>query len=139
MPSEPQQSFNIDEQESGSFTALITGNGGEPLPGSTLATLRLTNYVIKQDGTDQILNNRNQQDVLNANNVQLLETPLPRADGTYYNLIWTVQGGATGDTAIVENALKFERHIQLWEWTWGASGSGKMETVLVVKNLRRVS
>lgn len=127
--------YQIVEQASGSYTAAIVGNDRVTLlPGSTLTTLQLTLYVIKQDGTDEILNGRNQQNVLNLNNVQVLETPLTRTNGTQYNLIWTVQ---PGDTTIIEDFLHYERHLALFEWAW-ANGRGKAELILNVRNLRRV-
>ena len=137
MVPDPVPTYQIDEQESGSFTALIVGNDRvTPLPGSTLTTLTLTLYVIKQDGTEQVVNSRNQQSILNVNNGQVLETPVTRSDGTTYNLIWTI---TAADTIIVENALRFERHIGLIEWTAPNGVSGKAEIILNVRNLRRVS
>lgn len=127
--------FQINEQESGRFTALITGDDEQPLPGSTLATLRLTLYVIKQDGTDQILNSRNQQNVLGVNDVVVYDTPQTDPDGNLYNLLWNVR---SADTVIVENALGWERHIALFEWTAPSGVVGNMEIVLNVRNLRRV-
>lgn len=130
------QTFPIMEEESGRFTALLVGDDGvTPLPGSTLTTLRLTLYVILQDGTDQIVNERDQQNVLNQNGVSVLETPLTAPDGSRYNLIWNIQAA---DTTIVDDRLKYESHIALWEWTAPTSTSGKAEAILRVKNLRRV-
>jgi hypothetical protein len=120
------QTFPIDEQETGRYTATIVGNDGvTPLPGATLSTLVLTLYVIKQDGTDGIVNSRNAQNVLNTNNVTVSAAGL---------LTWTVQ---VADTTLVE-AIPFERHLALFEWTW-PSGAGKHEVVLLVRNLHRVS
>lgn len=115
--------FPIDEAESGSYTATIVGNDGvTPLPAATLQTLTLTLYVIKQNGTDQVI--RNQQNVLNANNVTV---------DAVGHLVWTVQ---PTDTAMIE-AIPFESHYALFEWTW-ADGAGKHLAVLRVRNLRRV-
>jgi hypothetical protein len=118
------QTFAIDEKESGRYSAVIVGNDGvTPLPGATLTTLALTLYVIKQDGTDQVI--RNHQNVLNANNVTVDAAGL---------IVWIVQ---VADTTMVE-AIPFERHIALFEWTW-PSGAGKHEVVLLVRNLRQVT
>ena len=118
-------SFEIDEQETGSYTATVVGNNGTtPLAAATLATLTLTLYVVKADGTEQVVNARNQQNVLNANNVTV------SAGGA---LVWTVQAA---DTTLVE-AIPFEIHYALFEWTW-ATGAGKHLTSLKVRNLRRV-
>ncbi len=117
--------FEIDEEESGSYTATIVGNdGATPLAAADLLTFTLTLYAIKADGIDQIINGRNQQNVLNANNVTV------SAAGA---VVWTIQ---PGDTTLVE-ALPFETHIALFEWTW-AQGAGKHVAHLRVRNLRRV-
>ena len=118
--------FAIDEKETGQYTASVVGNDGvTPLPGATLSTLTLTLYVIKADGTDGIVNTRDNQNVLNANNVTV------DANGL---LTWAIQ---TADTALIE-VIPFERHIALFQWTW-PSGAGKHEVVFIVRNLRRVT
>lgn len=115
----------INEQTTGSFTAQITGNDGvTPLPLASISTLVLTLYAIKGDGTDQIINGRNAQNILNTNNVVVT------VGGA---LTWTIQ---IADTTLVED-LPFERHIALFEWT-GAFGAGKQEIVLPIRNLRQV-
>lgn len=120
------KTFPIDEKASGRYTGIIVGNDGvTPLPGATLTTLLLTLYVVKADGTEAVVNGRNVQNILNANDVTV------SAGGA---IVWNVQ---VGDTTLVE-AVPFERHIALFEWTWPA-GAGKHETVLVVRNLRRVA
>jgi hypothetical protein len=126
-------SFPMDEQESGSYLATITDDLGVMLPGATLLTLALTLYVIKTDGTEQIVNSRDAQDVLNVNQVQVFDTLQALSDGRTYNLRWRVQ---PADSTLVEQ-LPFERHIGLFEWTWGA-GAGKHEMILVIKNLHQV-
>lgn len=119
------QTFPIDEKETGLYTATVVGNDGvTPLPAASLLTLILTLYAIKQDGTDGIVNARNAQNVLNANNVTV------NAGGL---VTWSIQ---VGDTTLVES-IPYERHIALFEWTW-AAGAGKHEVVLLVRNLRRV-
>jgi len=119
------KTFDILEQSTGQYTATVVGNDGvTALPGATLATAALTLYVIKTDGSIGYVNSRNAQNILNANNVTISAAGL---------LTWTIQ---TGDTTLIE-ALPFERHIALFEWTWPA-GSGKHEMVLVVKALAEV-
>lgn len=125
--------FAIDEQESGSYLATITDDLGNVLPGSSLLTLRLTLYVINSSGVLVIVNDRNHEDALNVNEVTVYDTLQTLSDGRTYNLRWRIQ---PADTTMVEN-LPFERHLALFEWTW-ASGAGKHEFVLVVKNLTAV-
>lgn len=122
MP-EPK-TFEINEKATGSYTATIVGNDGvTPLPGSSLTTLVLSLYAIKADGSDSLI--RTSQNVLNANNVTVSAGGL---------LTWLIQ---VADTTLIE-AIPFERHIALFEWTWPV-GAGKHEVVLVVRNLHRVS
>lgn len=124
MPIEPR-TFDILEQSTGQYTATIVGNDGvTALPAATLLSLALTLYVIKTDGTIGYVNSRNAQNVLNLNNVTVNSAGL---------ITWAIQAG---DTTLVE-ALPFERHIALFEWTW-ANGAGKHEMVLVVQNLGEV-
>lgn len=124
MPIEPR-TFDILEQSTGQYTATIVGNDGvTPLPVATLLTLTLTLYVVKTDGTIGYVNSRNAQNVLNLNNVTVNSAGL---------LTWLIQ---VGDSTLIE-ALPFERHIALFEWTW-ANGAGKHEIVLVVQGLTEV-
>lgn len=116
-------SLYIDEQETGLYTATIVGNDHvTPLPGAVLSTLVLSLYVIKADGTDQVI--RNRVNALNAANVTV------SAAG---KVVWVVQ---VTDTTLVED-IPYERHYALWEWTW-PGGAGKHEVILVVRNLHRV-
>lgn len=117
-------SWLVAEKSTATYTATIVGNDGvTPIPAASLLTLLLTLYVTKADGTDSLI--RDHQNVLNANNVTV------SAGGV---LTWAIQ---TADTTLIE-ALTFERHVALFEWTW-ASGAGKKEIVLVVRNLRQVT
>ena len=124
------ESFDIDEQESGSYIATVTDDLGALLPGSTLLSLQLTLYVIRQDGTITFVNGRNHQNVLNVNNVTVTDVLQTLSDGRTYNLRWRIQ---PADTTLVE-VLPYERHLFLFEWSWN-TGAGKQEGVLVVKNL----
>lgn len=133
MAVEPK-TFDVLEQATAQYRAKVVGNDGVTfLPASTLLTLALTLYVVKTDGTIGYVNTRNAQNVLNANNVTVYETLQVAADATTYNLLFTLQ---VADTTLVE-ALPFERHIALFEWTW-SGGAGKHEVVFVVKNLTEV-
>lgn len=125
-PALPPSLFEVVEQGSGQCTAVIVGNDGvTPISSAVLLTLTLSLYVIKQDGTDQIVNSRNVQNVLNANNVTV---------DTAGNLTWTYQAA---DTTLVEE-IPFERHIAIFAWTWPA-GAGRKEILLNVRNLHRIA
>src|SRR3972149_6046041 len=117
------QTFHVNEKSTAQYTATIVANDGvTPLASATLTGLVLTLYVIKQDGTEGIVNSRDAQNVLNANNVTVSVGGL---------LTWIVQ---VADTTLVE-AIPFERHIALFEWAW-PSGAGKHDVVVRVRHLR---
>jgi len=127
MPPTPIQprEFGLLENVSGVYTGTLTANDGvTPIPSASLVTLTLTLYVIKTDGTIDYVNSRNAQNVLNANNVTVNAAGL---------LTWSIQ---VLDTTLVE-ALPFERHIALFEWTT-ASVAGKHEAILIVQALTEV-
>lgn len=116
--------FPFLERCTGRYEATLVDNDGvTPIPGATLSSLVLTVYVIKADGSDQILRGP-QQSVLNSNNVTISAGGL---------LVWLVQ---VADTTLVED-VPFERHLALFEWTW-PNGAGKHEVILLVRNLHRV-
>ena len=124
-PLQPPNVFEIKEKTTAQYTAVVTDDLGNPLPAASLATLTLTLYVIKTDGTTGIVNSRNAQNVLNANNVTV------NGNGA---ITWQLQ---VGDTTLVE-VLPFERHIALFTWTW-TSGTGRHEVIFNVQNLVLVS
>lgn len=118
--------FDTLEQTTPRFTAtLVAEDGVTPIPGSTLTTLTLTLYADNDDLT--IINGRDHQNVLQTNGVTVDEFGL---------LTWTL---SQADQAVLDDALSFERHIALFEWTWPTNRAGKFEFVLVVGNLAKVS
>lgn len=124
MPIIPRE-YEILQNSTGTFSAGITGNDGATLiPLASLLTLTLTLYVVQTDGSIAYVNSRNAQNVLNLNNVTV------SAAGV---LTWAIQ---TADTALIE-ALPFERHIALFEWT-AAGVVGKCEIILIVQDLTEV-
>ena len=126
MPAAPRE-FDINERETGTYTATVTGNDGvTAIPAVSISTFVLSLYAILANGTVTFINGRNDQNVLNANNVTISGAGL---------LTWAIQ---VADTAIQEATLPFERHIALWEWVTTAGAAGKHEIILVVKNLSQV-
>jgi|SRR5207249_215619 len=126
--------FDVLEQASAIYRATVEDEDHVALPASSLSTLTLTLYVVKADGTIAYVNSRNAQNVLNANGVTVYNALQTRSDGTTYNLLWAI---AAADTTLVE-ALAFERHIALFEWTWPTGKAGKHEVVLRVRGLTEV-
>ena len=93
----------IMERTSPRYTAIIEDNDGDPVAGSSLTTLTLTLYNLSPDLA--IINTRNKQNVLNANNVTI--------DGVGA-LVWEMQ---QLDTLIVGTVIagQNEEHIGLFE------------------------
>ena len=119
---------DVLERTTPRYTARLVDDQNVALPAASLLTLRLTLYVITSTGAVTPVNGRDDQDVLNVNNVTI------NASG---DLVWSVQ---IADTTLVED-LPFERHIALWEWTWTTAAgtrAGKHELVLVIRNLASV-
>lgn len=118
--------YSVLERTTPAFTATLVGDDGvTPVPGSTLSTLTLTLYCEDADLT--IVNARDAQNVLQANGVTVDEAGL---------LTWVL---SAADLAILHDALPFERHIALFQWTWPTSKAGKFECVFSIRNLAKVS
>lgn len=126
QPGEPS-TVDVLEGETPRYTATLKDETGAVLPAASLSTLTLKLYVTKTDGTDQFIRGSAGagQNVLNANNVTI------NASGA---IVWLLQ---VADTTLVE-AIPYERHIALWEWTWPTSRAGKHEVWFNVKALNQV-
>lgn len=119
------------------------------VPASALTTLTLTLYDLQTylaglaSGLSgvaalaaAIINGRNAQNVLNANNVTVYNTLQTGADGVSYNLAWDLQ---PADSPIVNAPLAVETHVALFQATWGTSGAFNHEVRLPVENVIGVS
>lgn len=126
QPGEPS-TVDVLEGETPRYTATLKDDQGVPLPAASLTTLTMKLYVIKSDGSHQFIRGAAGagQNVLNANNVTI------DANGS---IVWAMQ---VADTSLIE-AVPFETHIALWEWTWPTSRAGKHEVFFVVKALNEV-
>ena len=131
--------IDLNEQASGGYWGRLLDETENLVPGSLLTTLTLTLYVINADNTITIVNSRNKQNVLNANDVQVFNTlqSFTKSDGTVvtYNLFWQIR---QGDTTLVNSNLSHERHIGLFEWSWPNNHFGKHLVILSVENLVEV-
>lgn len=113
------------EKTTRKITAVVADENDAPIPAASLSSLALTLYSLHSLA---VVNGRNAQNVLNANNVTV------DASG---NLVWDVQ---PADNAILDATLAVEIHRALFEWTWsGGAKSGKHEIDLYVKNLNKVT
>ncbi len=108
--------YRFNEGSSGTISGTIldpqTSPEAVPLASLTSATLTLfdLNTVDLGSPISGIINDRHQQDVLNANDVEI-------TDGAF---IWSVQ---SADTVILTERRQVERHRALFTFTWGISSS----------------
>lgn len=130
----PPLVIDLLEQTSGVYWGTLTDDEGQFLPANVLQTLTLTLYVVRGDGSSAYVNNRNAQNVLNANHVSVYDTLQTRADGFEFNLKWAIQ---PADTTLIDQ-VPFERHIGLFEFAWPNGKHGKHEVIVNVKNLGEV-
>src|SRR5262245_59212592 len=119
----PTQFKNILEKTSRKYTAVLKDLDGVSIPSATLNTLHLTLYSIHSLA---IINSRQAQNVLNANQVTV------DANG---NLAWEM---LPANNAILDDSLATEIHRALFEWTWAGTKSGAHEVDFQVRNLNKV-
>lgn len=118
----PDVVFAVRESTAHKLTFTIYDEDGAPVPSSNLASLTLTLHLAE---TDEIVNSRNAQDVLNTNNVTVDVNGL---------VTWAVQ---PSDTTFLYASRKYEDHIALFEWTYpvgSGSRSGHYEIRLLIRN-----
>lgn len=117
-----QRRLNEDTQATYTATLLSdTSDSGSTVAGSALLTLTLTYF---DEHTGDIINSRDGQNVLNANNVTVSEAGV---------LTWSIQAA---DTAVVTegNAGSYERHVAQFAWT-SATITGTYEVLLEVQRM----
>ena len=115
----------IKEETTAIYSCTLKDEDGNAISDVALTTLTLTLY---DSVTGDIINDRDGQNVLNANNVTV-------ASGV---LTWTMQ---PEDTAIIHSSSLRdpEVHIALFEWTYDSgTKAGKHELKLEIVNLRKV-
>lgn len=115
--------FSLREKCTGKFTGQLLDHNGASIPGTLLDSLTLSLFVLGNETT--YVNNRNNQDVLNKNNVTV------DSDGV---LTWDIQ---VGDTAILGVGAR-ETHRALFKWTWETSKAGNAEFDLVITNVKNL-
>lgn len=116
--------FNVGEGTTQRYTAVIKDELGAAIPGTQLTTLTLTLYA---EHTGAIVNGRDAQNVLNANNVTV------DANGI---LVWLLQ---PADNAILDGGRAYERHIALFQWTYASGAkSGQQQVNFFIPNTSNV-
>jgi hypothetical protein len=119
--------FFVDEHETFFYTATLVDEAGAPVVLAAVSTLTLTYYAVAS-GT--IINNRNAQNVLNANNVTL--------HATSGLLTWIGQVADTTCSATTPEGA-YEHRRALFTWTWGLPArTGRHEVDLHVRNQAKV-
>jgi len=108
MPTIPLLSTTLLEATTGLLTFLLVDSVGEGVPVSMLTTLTLTYYDVIS-GT--IVNSRNAQNVLNANDVSVTTAGSPAVT----TIEWQIQ---PADTAMVDPELALEYRVAQFRWTW---------------------
>jgi hypothetical protein len=125
------ETFEIVEETTPDYVVTLLGkaddNGVQPvIPGSVLDSLTLTYF---QEYTEEIINSRNYQNVLQVNGVTINEQG---------ELRWTL---SQADAVIVDDSLHQEPHIAQFRFTYpGVSGeeSSSHRVRILVANLVRV-
>ncbi len=116
--------FDVIEGATARYSAVLKDETDTVIPAASLTALTLTLYNV---ATGAIINSRNAQNVLNANNVTV------DASG---NLVWTVQ---PGDNAIVDTSLDREDHVALFKFEWSSpTKRGYHQVVLRAQNMAKV-
>jgi hypothetical protein len=98
------------ERSTTTYTATLKDSAGVVIPLANLTTLILT---LKDEATETVINSRNAQNVLNANNV------------TYHTtsglLTWSIQAADNPISGTRKDAL--ERHTATFEFTFNAGAN----------------
>lgn len=119
----------IAEQSSARISGVLQDEDGNGIPSGQLTSLILTLYV--EGEPSSIINNRNTQDVLNANGVTVDELG---------NLSWQM---SPADNEIVDSggtSPESEYHVALFEWAWGGGAKkGRHKIIVQVANFDHVS
>lgn len=109
------------------YTCTLKDESGVVVPLSAIGALTLTLYDVD---SDTIINSRDTQNVLNANNVTV--------HATSGLLSWTAQAADNPIVLATRPAGSLERHIALFEWTWATTKKGKHELEIFVQQLSQV-
>ena len=112
--------FTVDEKTNPTHEYTILdedGNASQP------SVFTLTYY---NRATGTIINSRDDQDVLNTNDVVI----------TNGVMAWSLQ---VADTTIVDTDSVAELNVALWQWTDAGGKIGKHETIIRVLNYAKVT
>lgn len=117
--------FNATERTSGKYTATIQDAAGTALPLASIVSAVLTLTDIK---TGTVINSRDAQDVLNANNVTIHNT-----SGL---LTWSLQ---PADNVIVTSSEEWELHLAVFDIVYSTDQRLVHKAYILVENISGVS
>ena len=121
----PRLWFPIKEKQTVDYTFTIKDSDDVAIPAASLTTAILTLYT-PDNGT--IINSRNAQNILNANNVTI------SAAGV---VVWSLQ---VADVTIANQQVTEETHRALFVFTWGGgTKSFPHEVDFVLENLGKLT
>lgn len=118
------------QQSTGSIWAALVDGDGAPFSPLLLSSLTLTLYTIRASGLAQVINGRNNQNVLNTNGVTLFPN-LQFINGLGYNMRWDF---TALDTLPVDDTIMFSRYLARFRWQW-PGGIGTQTVALVIQRL----
>lgn len=113
---------HLTEQSTALYTCTLLDELGTPIPVASLIEATLTLFDKR---TQTIINNRDNQSVLNTNNVTI------NSDGV---LAWALQAA---DNVIVNTHERYEVHVAQFKFVWGG-GQSYHTLLLYVDNLQKV-
>lgn len=102
----------IKERQTGAYSFTLVDENDAGINMNTILTMTLTYY---DKETLTIINNRQDQNVLNNNNVTVNTVISPTLVTT---VTWSFR---PEDTIVVDNRHELETHVALFQWTWGSN------------------
>lgn len=124
-------SYDLKEKQTGIYSFVLKDEDGNVVPAASLTSATLTLHS-KESLTKAIINGRNAQNCLNANDVTI------SAEGV---VTWTIR---VEDVTILDDSLKVETHRALFLFKWNAGSpaverSKPHEVDFVLINLSRLT
>lgn len=122
----PSFALRVNEKATFKYTATLVDETGAAIGPGGITTLTATLY---DQLTGAIINGRNNQNVLNAN--QFVLTSAASSNLTFDSLV--------ADSPMVNATLETEVHVLLIQWTYGVGLGGNKEIAIRVVNINKVS
>lgn len=118
------------EGTTGFFAFPIVDQNGNGISMTMLDSLTLTYYDLD---SQQVVNGRLHQNVLNANHVTVVTTGGPSPAPMTTTVTWEI---TPADTVILNEAHAVEQRVMLFQWTWnGGTRVNAYQAQFAVENL----